>query len=169
MKRFFSLLIKSPKIAAILVTVLLLVVFNLTRRPLESEKTRGYDAWLKGVEEMAKIAGSDPAATPEITISLSSRADDASLNWKFSTIKGSEYQENNDRVLRLLELIRTSQVLEGSRSPGAELHLTVTEKEKTFVAYFERSDAARNVSLGNFLKLFQIYVTTVPGSAQKIN
>lgn len=168
MKRAISILYQSPRIAAIIAVLILLVIFNTTRRPSETANSRGYETWLRSVEEVSRVAAQDPAAIPEITISLRSRREDPSLNWKFSTIKDPERTENNQRILRLLELIRSSRILERSRT-SAELHLTVTEKDKIFEAYFERSDAKENVSLGTFLKLFQIYVTTVPGSAEKIS
>lgn len=170
MKKIFPYLIKNPKVAAIAATMLLLIIFNVTRRPVESEKAKNYGTWLKGVEQLSKVTANDPAAAPEITITLLSNAADSSLNWKFATTKDPLNQSVNDRVFRLLELIHASDILTTSRSTSAELHLIVTEGNKQFDAYFERSDAVINVSLGNFLKLFQIYTTTAtPGSVEKIS
>ena len=150
-------LLKNPQVIAGAIVFALFLLFNSSHRPIEGEAERRYEQWLSGVQKTVDKSGSASPSVPAISIEISSTTI-PSLNWKVATTQNSEEVARNREVVRLLDLVRAARILSTSGSESDEIHLKVTEGEKSFSAHFNRRDAEKNLQLATMLKLFQVYV-----------
>lgn len=150
-----SLSKQQLKVAAALLTALLIVWFNVNRISGKSRMQEEFEMWL-GTFDRPHLSGENIAGV-EVSVKGDATANPP-INWQLAT--GNEVQ--NERVLRILQLAREGNLFTRGRKPEppdsapgrSELDLTVAQGTYRFSTRIPRTELETSPQAMLFLKLF---------------
>lgn len=144
------------RILAIVFFLILLIVFNATRRPYESEASREFQKVINVFEQQAKLSFEDGRSANRIAISVRSIADPAPFNLQIDNVSSGFNKDKTEQMVHLLNLIYESGIISGKQAASGEFLVHVEISNQIFEGSFRRGDVNAKMPLGIFLKLMQL-------------
>jgi hypothetical protein len=159
-------LFSSRVIITVVVTIIGLVAFNLTRPPLVNARLAAFDSWYTAAAPV--LEGSSDAALANRKLAVKIRlvggtAGSASNEWALpSQTLGNT--EERQRLTRVLQLISESRVfgLTPLASPTDEaphLALSIADGEQHFDTAVPLREVENDIRLQNLIKLLEVFST----------
>lgn len=148
---------RSPKakLGAVVATLLLLVVYNLSGRVPKTTKQSEFESWLAQTDE--QIRRREVPSLPLISLDIKAGDDRSSVSWRLGD---STDPRERERVLRILHLIGEAQVLDLAPHllpPTIQpvISLSVMAPGQEFRAQFTEQDAQSNTKILLMLRLMK--------------
>ena len=142
----------STQVFYVVVAVALLLWFNYSNKKIEKAPAQvAYEEWL--METLPKLQNPkiNDAPVPKVTVTLSSQ--EKGLNWNLAY----DPNTNPEKVVRLLEMFRETDLLSMRSKNQPDLTLTVNAGERIFSANFSVNDLDGNSKAQAMFKLFELY------------
>ena len=129
----------------------LFITFNIVHFSNRSGRQLEFDSWLGQIEQSQNDT---QVFSVPVTLSLSS---DGSSSWELRS--GSA--EQNEQIVRILQLAREARLFEGGSlsASTAGIQFLVKSGEREFRAALKEDAVEQNLQARNLLKLFEIYST----------
>lgn len=150
-----------------LIAIVVLIIFNSTRRPPTSDLQFRYNAWFTSVEGSLRPGTNAP---PQIMVSLSAAGEAIPPgSWEIktgTTATPDTAPQARDNMYRILQLIHESNVFgldsiaEDDTTTG-RYKLRVDHNEDHFMIAIPAKYVAGNIQAQNLVKLIQLYAASV--------
>lgn len=142
----------DSQIGIIVLSLVVLAIFNTNLRPGISEEQAQYNQWLASVEATSPNL-------PPVALRLWRTDDAAGPDWK---LKSSSDAQLSEHILRLLQLVREAELFSKEKiaKPGFEqgfINLEIEGLERHFLARVPEAFIRSNIRAQNLLRLFQEY------------
>ncbi len=155
------------KLLAVILTVIMLLLYNLTGRSLKTTVQSDFESWLANIDEQLRKKEVSAEQVPLIVVDIRSGSE-RPINWQIGM---SDRLEVRERVLRILHLIDEGNALALSpsrfaSSSAALISISIKDDKTEFKAQFNSTDIDSNTKLQLMLRLLKEYSAEVPANSQ---
>lgn len=147
----------TSKFFVIALLIVLLIIFNLTRRPIESETSKEFQSVVANFERQSKAALKDGRQAPRVAISVKNITDPAKLNYSLNNDLKTDDPMMNETLTHLLDLLYEAGVVTMSGPQQGTFQVKIEINNQLFDGSFEQRDVSTKTSLATFLKLMQLH------------
>jgi hypothetical protein len=157
-------LLKPQALVVLVATLVVLLVFNLSRPSLTHELQATFDTWYSNASvQLADNNGSTQQSKPVSVVIKLTSSPESTNEWKLPVLDGNNAEERA-RILRVLGLLSEGRVfnLPTLTSPGGRepfLSISVTDAERKFETVVSLKTVSDNIQLQNLIKLLEVFAT----------
>lgn len=169
---FLRKLLSPQVIIGLVVTVVGLIVFNLTRPGLHSERQAAFDTWYSSTIPSLEVGTDAALASRKLTIKvrLTGALGSTPVNEWTLPMQNLGNPEDRTRTTRVLQLISESQVfgLSPAKNPSnnaAYLFLSIADGEQHFDTVVALQQVEKDIRLQNLIKLLEVFSSQPPTPA----
>jgi len=155
-------LLKPQALVVLVATIVVLLVFNLSRPSLTHELQATFDTWYsKASVQLADTNSASQQSNPVSVVIKLVAGPENSSEWKLPVVDGNNAEERA-RILRVLGLLAEGRVfnLPTLTSPGGRepfLSISVKDSERKFETVVSLKTVSDNIQLQNLIKLLEVF------------